>query len=115
MTEPEAPALFSMTIGVPSDYDIFSCTMRAAESAPPPGATWTMSLIIRLGKAVCARPCILFTYKFELRTVIWTVAVPTSVYDANTALFDAPYMNADAMADGRTTMDVIQSIFLKPS
>jgi Trypsin-like peptidase domain len=51
---------------------------------------------------------ILFTCEFELRTVIWTISVPTSVYLANTTLFDAHFMNADAMADGQTTLDVIQ-------
>lgn len=53
---------------------------------------------------------ILFTCEFELRTVIWTVSVPTSVYVANTTSFDAHFMNADAMADGQTSMDVIQRI-----
>ncbi|MBK9573092.1 MAG: hypothetical protein IPO43_10340 [Rhodoferax sp.] len=36
--------------------------------------------------------------------------MPTSVYVANTTSFDAHFMNADAMADGQTTMDVIQRI-----
>ncbi len=53
---------------------------------------------------------ILFMCEFELRTIIWTVSVPTSVYVANTTSFDAHFMNADAMADGQTTMDVIQRI-----
>lgn len=53
---------------------------------------------------------ILFTCEFELRTVIWTVSLPTSVYVANTSSFDAHFMNADALCDDQMTMEVIQRI-----
>jgi hypothetical protein len=43
-----------MMMGVPSDCDIFSLTMRATASAPPPGATGTISLMTLFGKALCA-------------------------------------------------------------
>ena len=53
---------------------------------------------------------ILFMCEFELRTVIWTVSVPTSMYVANITSFDAHFMNAEAGADGQTTMEAIQRI-----
>ena len=53
---------------------------------------------------------ILFMCEFELRTIIWTVSVPTSVYVANATLFDAHFMNVEAMADDQTTMEAIQRI-----
>lgn len=53
---------------------------------------------------------ILFIFEFELRTVIWTVSVPTSVYLTNTASFDAHFMNTKAGAEGKTTMEAIQRI-----
>ncbi len=55
--------------------------------------------------------CILFTCEFELLTVIWTVSVPTSVYVANITSFDTHFINAEAMADGQTTMEAIQRIY----
>ena len=49
---------------------------------------------------------ILFICEFELRTVIWTVSVPTSVYVANTTSFDAYFMNAKAGVDGVICVDI---------
>ena len=56
---------------------------------------------------------ILFTIEFELRAVIWTVSVPTSVYVINTTSFDAHFMNVEAMADGHTTMALVQRIYFE--
>lgn len=53
---------------------------------------------------------ILFICEFELRTVIWTVSVPTPVYVANITSFDAHFMNAEARDDGQTTMEAVQRI-----
>lgn len=53
---------------------------------------------------------ILFMCEFELRTVIWTVSIPTPVYVANITSFDAHFMNAEARDDGQTTMEAIQRI-----
>ncbi|WP_375184706.1 trypsin-like serine peptidase [Aquabacterium sp.] len=53
---------------------------------------------------------ILLVCEFELRTVIWTVSVPTAVYEAHTTSFNEHFMNAEAMADGHTTMEAIQRI-----
>jgi hypothetical protein len=56
---------------------------------------------------------ILFTCEFDLRTVVWTVAVPTSFYRSNLALFDDHFMNAEDVAGELTTMDIIQRIFFE--
>ena len=52
--EPEAPALLSMMIVVPKLCAILSVTIRATISAPPPGATGTITLITRFGNVDCA-------------------------------------------------------------
>ena len=56
---------------------------------------------------------ILFTCEFELRTVIWTVALPTAFYQANKPAFDDHFMNANVAAEGHTTLDVVQRIFFE--
>jgi hypothetical protein len=56
---------------------------------------------------------ILFMCEFELRTVIWIASLPTSVYEANTTSFDAHFMNAEAGADGQTTIEAIQRIYFE--